>query len=156
MLWLKLTHLGTSKPAMPLLFPVWNGSSLGWWLSMRQSSKKRQRDARKRQQLVRQQLEAHPYCMAWIFGVCTTRATDVHELVNRSQGGSILDASIFVSLCRQCHTFVTEHPRWARFHGLHLRSWENTNECIVKARAIMGTCFDPKCDTDHLEEHHDF
>jgi len=52
------------------------------------------------------------------------RSVDLHELVNRSQGGDILDESIIMCICRQCHSWITTHPALARELGLHMKSWE--------------------------------
>jgi 5-methylcytosine-specific restriction endonuclease McrA len=42
---------------------------------------------------------------------------DAHELVRRSQGGSITDLENIVLLCRPDHQWVTEHPREAAEQG---------------------------------------
>lgn len=57
---------------------------------------------------------------------CTRWATDVHELLRRSQGGDPTDPSGCVALCRACHRWVTENPRKAHQVGLVYWSWERT------------------------------
>lgn len=49
--------------------------------------------------------------------VCLGRATDRHELLSRARGGSIVDPANVVYLCRLCHQFITENPRWAMENG---------------------------------------
>lgn len=45
------------------------------------------------------------------------RATDAHEVRNRSQGGDPTDLSGIKLLCRSCHEFLTTHPRQAVAEG---------------------------------------
>jgi len=54
-------------------------------------------------------------------GIITTKqAVDVHEIINRSQGGDILDERILLNVCRDCHIFITENPFNSSLLGLHL------------------------------------
>jgi 5-methylcytosine-specific restriction endonuclease McrA len=46
------------------------------------------------------------------------RAVDVHELVRRSQGGSILDESNCITVCRPCHRRINANPALAVELGL--------------------------------------
>jgi len=97
------------------------------------------------------QLRAQPLCEAKIENLCGRRATDVHEIINRSQRStSWLEPDLFVSLCRQCHSYVTTHPLWARKHALSLASWR-TAEDVEAARKIRGLCKKKDCTTDHSE-----
>lgn len=50
---------------------------------------------------------------------------DVHELKSRARGGSILDESNLVALCRQCHDWITTHPKQATDQGWLRNSWDN-------------------------------
>jgi len=50
----------------------------------------------------------------------TKQAVDVHEIINRSQGGDILDERILLNVCRDCHIFITENPFNSSLLGLHL------------------------------------
>lgn len=36
-------------------------------------------------------------------------ATEVHELLSRARGGSILDRDNCVALCHDCHAGITDH-----------------------------------------------
>lgn len=68
---------------------------------------------RQRRALVIRLLAERPVCQR-----ChAARATDVHELVRRSQGGSILDLANLACLCRRCHVHVSEHPVAAEAEG---------------------------------------
>lgn len=49
---------------------------------------------------------------------------DVHELVRRSQGGSILDEDNVLAVCRKCHDRIGREPNLAVELGLAKRSWE--------------------------------
>jgi hypothetical protein len=49
----------------------------------------------------------------------------VHEMVTRGRGGSILDPDNCVALCPPAHSWVTAHPRGAEALGLMLPSWAN-------------------------------
>lgn len=49
---------------------------------------------------------------------------DVHELVRRSQGGSILDDDNVLAVCRQCHNRIGNEPNLAIELGLAKKSWQ--------------------------------
>jgi 5-methylcytosine-specific restriction endonuclease McrA len=79
---------------------------------------------RQRRSLVAQMLEEKPVCER-----CdAARSTDIHEVVSRARGGSILDPSNLVALCRQCHSFITQNPLVAHAEGWSKHSWENDDE----------------------------
>lgn len=48
-------------------------------------------------------------------------ADDLHEIVSRARGGSIVDPENVVPLCREHHRWVTEHPLEAEKLGLSRR-----------------------------------
>lgn len=77
-------------------------------------SKKRERENRRRRKL-RSALIGAP-CEAKLEG-CAYTGTDWHELLSRARGGSITDESNRAWLCRPCHRYITEHPKWAAEHG---------------------------------------
>ena len=66
-----------------------------------------------RRPLVAALLAERPCCEAGIPGLCTGRSTDVHELLSRARGGSILQPDGLLCLCRSCHEHVTDEPSWA-------------------------------------------
>ena len=83
-------------------------------------SKKREAVYRERRPLVEQMLAEFPICQR-----CGTNPSDdVHEVVSRARGGSILDRANLCCLCRSCHTWVTLNPAAAHAEGLSAHSWE--------------------------------
>jgi len=63
---------------------------------------------------------------------------DIHELVNRSQGGSILELNNLLAVCRLCHTRITVNPKEAELLGLHLESWCNTDQHLQEAERVRN------------------
>lgn len=53
---------------------------------------------------------------------CDGYAVDIHEIVSRSQAGSLPLAVELgtMNVCRKCHNWITEHPREARDMGFRL------------------------------------
>jgi len=49
---------------------------------------------------------------------------DVHELLRRSQGGSILDEKNLLAVCRPCHDRIGKYPQKAFELGLSIQSWK--------------------------------
>lgn len=87
---------------------------------MRFRSRKREALYRKRRPLVEQLLAEFPICQR-----CGTNPSqDIHEVVTRARGGSILDRKNLRAICRSCHTFITTHPAQAEAEGLMAHSWE--------------------------------
>lgn len=60
--------------------------------------------------------------------VCTGRATDWHERLTRARGGSITDLSNAIGCCRECHSWLTEHPQEAHEMGFMSHAWEVLDE----------------------------
>ena len=54
----------------------------------------------------------------------SARATEVHEILTRARGGSILDKDNCVALCHNCHSFITVNPKQAHDEGFMRHSWE--------------------------------
>lgn len=61
-------------------------------------------------------MREHPLCQAKLEG-CTGQSTDPHEVLSRARGGALDDVNNLRALCRRCHTFITEHPKWATDNG---------------------------------------
>lgn len=80
-------------------------------------SKQRNRDMVTRRRLVSTVLRQHPWCQARLLG-CEGRSVEVHEPLSRGRGGSFLDESNVLALCRHCHQWVTDHPEQAGALGL--------------------------------------
>lgn len=56
---------------------------------------------------------------------CASRPpVDVHELKSRARGGSITDRDNLVAVCRECHSWITTHPKEAHEQGWLKQSWE--------------------------------
>ena len=51
------------------------------------------------------------------------RSVDIHELVRRSQGGSILDENNLLAVCRTCHQRIGNFPQLAFDLGLARHNW---------------------------------
>ena len=49
---------------------------------------------------------------------------DVHEIVRRSQGGSIIDEENVLAVCRPCHIRIGNYPELAFQLGLAKHGWE--------------------------------
>jgi 5-methylcytosine-specific restriction endonuclease McrA len=54
----------------------------------------------------------------------SARATEVHEILTRARGGSILDKDNCVALCHDCHSFITLNPAQGKDEGWLKNSWE--------------------------------
>ncbi len=87
---------------------------------MRARSKKTAQFYRRdRVPFVAEQLAMYPVCER-----CGTRpSADVHEVVRRSQGGSTVDRTNTMCLCRECHDFIGANPAQATLEGFSRPSW---------------------------------
>lgn len=99
---------------------------------LRRRSKKTEEKYIDRRALVKKVLTERPLCEA-----CKTFAQhdgkvtynhhlsrDLHEIVRRSQGGSILDESNILAVCRPCHVRITANPELAFSLGLAKHGWQ--------------------------------
>jgi 5-methylcytosine-specific restriction endonuclease McrA len=85
-----------------------------------------------RRKFVKKILSERPFCQACpVFAEHDSKvvfrvnaSTDVHELIRRSQGGSILDEENVLAVCRPCHTRIGEYPELSFNLGLAKHSWE--------------------------------
>jgi hypothetical protein len=59
-------------------------------------------------------MEANPMCQAAL-PCCNGNSTDVHHKKGRNK--YYLAVSTWLSVCRQCHTYIEEHPKEARELG---------------------------------------
>jgi 5-methylcytosine-specific restriction endonuclease McrA len=99
---------------------------------MRYRSKKKEAEYRLRRPLVEKLLNERPLCeacpeFAEYDGRVTyarNRSADIHEIVRRSQGGSILEESNLMAVCRPCHNRIGNYPQLAFELGLAKHSWE--------------------------------
>jgi hypothetical protein len=100
---------------------------------MRYRSAKKEAEYELRRPLVRRLLEERPWCEACpAFAAYDEKVTyvrqrsvDIHELVRRSQGGSILEESNLMAVCRGCHRRIGNYPQLAFDLGLSTHGWEN-------------------------------
>ena len=115
-------------------------------------SQKRSEAIPKRQELRQAQLTRKSLCEARIATLCQIGATDVHKLINRSQRSTAwLEPELFVSLCRKCHSWVTQNPKWANRHGLSLSAWQYEPKIIAQAKQVRTKCNEKDCVIDHME-----
>lgn len=99
---------------------------------MRHRSKKTEKEYLLRRPLVKKILDERPWCEACpIFAAhddkityVRERSVDVHEIVRRSQGGSILEENNLMSVCRKCHRRIGNEPQLAFDLGLAKHGWE--------------------------------
>ena len=99
---------------------------------MRYRSAKKEAEYRLRRPLVKKLLEQYPYCQACkVFAehdgkvvFSQNQSVDIHELVRRSQGGSILDESNLMAVCRPCHNRIGRYPQLAFDLGLSRHHWD--------------------------------
>jgi len=85
-----------------------------------------------RKALVASVLDKRPNCQAGakiasVEGVvhCAIRSQDVHEVKTRARGGSILDQSNVLAVCRWCHDWIHGHPKQAVELQLLKNSWDD-------------------------------
>jgi hypothetical protein len=63
-------------------------------------------------------MEDNPMCQAALPG-CNHNSTDVHH--KKGRGTNYLTVSTWMSVCRQCHTYIEEHPAEAIELGFSLK-----------------------------------
>lgn len=116
------------------------GSGLQRAREMKPKSAKRRKVDVDRRTFVREVLAARPWCEACtvvpgrIGMIVRVRPShDVHELKRRSQGGSVLDASNVLAVCRVCHDWIGENPGEAFTRGLAVPSWAGPDDYVHAA-----------------------
>jgi len=100
---------------------------------MRHRSKKKEQEYKLRRPLVERLLSEKPWCEACpVFAAhdekvtyVRKRSVDVHELVRRSQGGSILDEKNLMCVCRECHHRIGNYPQLAFDLGLAKHAYDS-------------------------------
>lgn len=60
-------------------------------------------------------LDLHSVCMAHL-PMCTLKSSDIHHM--RGRGQYHLDTTTWIAVCRQCHSWIEEHPIQAKELGL--------------------------------------
>lgn len=115
-------------------------AELPWWIMkrtpLRRMSKKRKAQIPLRKKVIEEVMDRdRGLCQAALPGLCRVQASDVHEILTRARGGSILDPDNCIALCRPCHSWITDHPGWSRDHGFMISSWTSGAEVIAASRA---------------------
>lgn len=142
------------RPGKPLKrTPMKRGTSSLKRSPIKPRSDKRENDYIDRRLIVKSMLNEHKVCQAckvWagfdlVVGNSASliytpnKPRDIHEIVNRSQGGSILDPRNLLAVCRQCHNRITVNPVDAETVGLHLESWCNNDEGFKEACRLRSS-----------------
>lgn len=65
---------------------------------------------------------------------CGRRSVDVHELLARSAGGSILDDANVLAVCRSAHDWIGDHPLEALALGLRLSRYAGRNPSTTSTK----------------------
>ena len=99
---------------------------------MRHRSKKKEAEYRLRRPFVERILSERPHCEACpkfaehdnLSTYIRRTSSDVHELIRRSQGGSILDENNVLAVCRPCHSRIGNYTQLAFDLGLAKHGWE--------------------------------
>ena len=99
---------------------------------LRRRSAKKELLYEERRPFVAKILREHPLCQACkSFAAHDKKTTynqhlsrDVHEIIRRSQGGSILDENNVLAVCRPCHVRIGNNPQLAFDLGLEKHGWE--------------------------------
>ena len=105
-------------------------------LGMKYRSDKKEQEYKLRRPLVKRLLEEKPWCEACpVFAEYDQKVTyvrqrsmDIHEIIRRSQMGSILDESNLMAVCRPCHRRIGNYPQLAFDLGLAKHGWERDND----------------------------
>jgi hypothetical protein len=75
-----------------------------------------------RRRLVARMLSETPICDR-----ChAERATEIHEVLTRARGGSVVDEANCRALCHACHLHITENPAESLREGWIRSSWDKT------------------------------
>jgi len=99
---------------------------------LKKRSKKMAEKYKERIPLVKRLLKERPWCEACpVFAQYDKLAVyirkpsqDIHEIIRRSQGGSILEEDNLLAVCRGCHQRIGNHPQLAFELGLAKHGWE--------------------------------
>lgn len=89
---------------------------------MRYRTPKRAAEERQRAKL-RTEMLSHPAARCQGVEGCRNQPEHLHEVIRRSQGGSITDPENIRTLCSTCHQLVHDNPAWAYSVGLLRKRW---------------------------------
>lgn len=100
--------------------PLKRTGSLKRKTPLKQVSDKRKKLNRERSKFVKDTLTERPNCQAGLLIMsrddrhrCFVTSVDVHEVVTRARGGSIVDPDNVLAICRSCHDWIHDNPRVA-------------------------------------------
>jgi len=82
---------------------------------MRKVSKKQSANLRQYKKVRESYLEDNPNCQAKLSG-CSYAATEIHHKKGRI-GNLLQDDTYFLSVCRNCHQWIEEHPKESKELG---------------------------------------
>lgn len=63
-------------------------------------------------------------CEARIADRCDHKASQLHHILSRSQGGALMEAENVMGVCLYCHTWIEHHPREAKAKGWKRSPWK--------------------------------
>ncbi len=105
--------------------PLKRGGSLKRRTPLRQMIQKRSKQQRLRRVMVQEELGKRELCEAGARithaghdARCNGLAIELHEPLTRARGGSILDPTNTVAICRSCHDWIHANPAAATQLGL--------------------------------------
>jgi len=94
-------------------------------------SKKRRKENATRRKVIEQVLETRKACEAGLLirrvdghHKCAGQPSDIHEPLTRARGGSIVDPSNMVVVCRPCHDWIHVNPAAATSVGLLVSAYK--------------------------------
>lgn len=102
---------------------------------LNQVSSKRRAENRVRTGVLADKRATGQGCEAKAIKECTNAMDDGHEIVTRGRGGSITDSANVITVCRTCHSWISEHPKEASCMGLVIPSWVGASG-LEEARAV--------------------
>jgi hypothetical protein len=115
---------------------------------MRSRSKRMARIYVERRRIVEEQLTLYPVCER-----CGTQpSSDVHEMVGRGRGGSILDRANLRCLCRRCHDIVTQNPAQGEAEGFIKPSGSMRHPFTSAEGYYCDVCSLPRMNQRHRED----
>lgn len=81
-----------------------------------------------RRDFVRRILDERPECEVALPQWCDRQATEVHEKLRRSAGGSITDDANVLAVCHWCHQWVHANPAMSLKKGWLVSRYDGDDE----------------------------
>ena len=92
---------------------------------MKNKSNNQARLEREYSKLRKEWLATRSVCQAKIYK-CMLKSTDVHH--KKGRGKYLLDTSTWLSVCRNCHMWIEEHPQDAKDLGFSISKLKKDEE----------------------------